>query len=321
MSKLIKLVSALMVQNKNDKRDKILFFNPKKYEQAMTIMSLAIDYFENDHPEYYDISIYNYENEEYNHEEYTGEIVRMQIKTDELLCFDLSFFDEYIYINTLDKCGISGTESLEKIEKLAEMLNAKFDEMLPKMSRIEYIELLDSSHIKICDSELQLSILKLLTTGQTWYNSKGYFSKQQDKIDNAEIIEMKYTKFIDVVFQKYIEKYKTNLTTTKIQEIKELFPSCDNETTVQQYFNCALTEISNCDCDEYKLKIKLLASYLDIIDNSNILKKTRRVEKQVPRFSPKGGKPNKKRKTRAKSSRHRQFRKTHKKNKRLFERI
>ena len=39
------------------------------------------------------------------------------------------------------------------------------------------------------------------------------------------------------------------------------------------------------------------------------------------RLTSKGGKPNKKRKTRAKSSRHRQFRKTHKKTKRLFKRI
>jgi len=79
--------------------------------------------------------------------------------------------------------------------------------MLPD---IKYIELLDASEIKICSNLLSLSTIKILTTGQSWYNSQGYFSEnhESEKIHNESIINMKYEEFIDIVYEKDFERFK-----------------------------------------------------------------------------------------------------------------
>jgi hypothetical protein len=66
----------------------------------------------------------------------------------------------------MSKCGKNtGSFLLNKIEELAKSIE-----------NIHYITLEDLSKIKIYDSDINLAILKILTKGESWYNSLGFFS-------------------------------------------------------------------------------------------------------------------------------------------------
>jgi hypothetical protein len=110
---------------------------------------------------------------------------------DKSKCLHLFFHTNYIEISTLAKCGKSGTDSLSKVYQLAKLL-----------PNIKYIELYDDSTISKCGFEIRLAYIKILTTGQSWYNSHGYFSRYyKTENDNNKIkINMKLTDFLDEVY-------------------------------------------------------------------------------------------------------------------------
>ena len=63
-----------------------------------------------------------------------------------------------IYIHWLSKCGIiKGPTFLVNISILAEKLNQKG-------KQIKYIKLIDESHISICNKDICLRTIKILTT-------------------------------------------------------------------------------------------------------------------------------------------------------------
>ena len=93
--------------------------------------------------------------------------------------------DDYIYIKWLSKCGIiKGPNFLKNISILAEKLNQKG-------KQIKYIELYDASHIAICNKDICLRTIKILTTGSSWCNKYGYYSKnyKNEIKHNQEMIE------------------------------------------------------------------------------------------------------------------------------------
>ena len=115
------------------------------------------------------------------------------------ICGSFVIYPDYIYIKRLDKCGsTSGTELLQMYDTLAQQL-----------PNIKYIELEDRSEIEICKQKINLYILKILTTGQSWYNSKGYFSKnyESERSHNESIINKPYEEFIDTVYKKDLELF------------------------------------------------------------------------------------------------------------------
>lgn len=77
-------------------------------------------------------------------------------------CVVFSVKDEGLYIETLERCGILGSKMLEKIEEFA------------RRTGLTKISLYDSSSIWICDQEVDLAYLKILTKGESRYNSLGY---------------------------------------------------------------------------------------------------------------------------------------------------
>lgn len=84
---------------------------------------------------------------------------------------ELEFFEDHIYIISLNKCGVnSGTYLLGKIDILAGL-----------MPKIKYIELRDGSTININNVDIDLAFLKILTKGKSWYNSLGYVSSNYSK--------------------------------------------------------------------------------------------------------------------------------------------
>ncbi len=79
----------------------------------------------------------------------------------------LSFYiqDKSMYLSGLNKCKYSGTENLEKLEIFARAI------------KIEKISLVDESTISWKDIEIDLATIKILSNGQSWYNSLGYYSE------------------------------------------------------------------------------------------------------------------------------------------------
>jgi hypothetical protein len=115
-------------------------------------------------------------------------------------CALFSLHPDHIFIDSLSKCDdTSGGDLLTMIDAIAK-----------EMPNVKYIKLLDSSQIKICSKKISLHILKILSTGQSWYNSQGYYSEnyKSEKTHNEEIINMDYEKFIDVVYKEHLEKFK-----------------------------------------------------------------------------------------------------------------
>jgi len=97
---------------------------------------------------------------------------------------------------------------------------------------VEYITLMDSSNIRICDVSISLAQLKILTTGQSWYNHFGYKTKWHDAnvAHNAVIIN---TRIDDIL------SGKTLIETTG----KKLFPELPTTMTVREYVQAVLDSV------------------------------------------------------------------------------
>jgi hypothetical protein len=120
-------------------------------------------------------------------------------------CLVISFRDNVhtIFIHDLDKCGFTGTESLNILYDFAK-----------KNPAITKIEMADGSRITQCGTSISLSILKILTNGESWYNSLGYKSVNYDaeKEHNAKIIDIKFVDFLNLCIENHADKYKKSIT-------------------------------------------------------------------------------------------------------------
>jgi len=147
------------------------------------------------------------------------------ISTNNQQCLAILFYNDHLHIHKLQKCENTGSKSLKMIEKLAK-----------RIPNIHYISLEDGSKIKVCGSNINLSILKILTKGQSWYNSLGYVSEYYaDEVKyNSNIINMKYNAFIDTLYENnlkafILENSEDNLTflinnaQNRINEIEERY--------------------------------------------------------------------------------------------------
>jgi hypothetical protein len=218
---------------------------------------------------------------------------------DKTKCLILDFYKHFIEIRTLDKCGKSGTDSLSKVYQLAKLL-----------LNIKYIALFDGSTISKCGFEIRLAYIKILTTGQSWYNSHGYFSRYYEaEFENNKIkINMKFTDFLDDVYATNLkvfteierEKCKSKedcelVISEKTQALileqqlhkdkgRELF-LYDETIMVIDYFRLIWEEINAYKlCDETIVeKCKWLSKTIDFIYNSQILQYDPELIKRINR--------------------------------------
>jgi hypothetical protein len=126
-------------------------------------------------------------------------VIKISKKESKSECISFIIEDTYIHIYNLDRCDdIRGPQLLTNIFNLAQQL-----------TNIEYIKLSDFSQISIYTNDISLSIIKILTTGHSWYNSIGYKSTdyKNEKKENKIIIETQYNDFIGIVFELLITKY------------------------------------------------------------------------------------------------------------------
>lgn len=94
-------------------------------------------------------------------------------------CIQFEIKNDHIYIKSLNRCGdIYGTTLLNKIFNLAQ-----------ELQNIQNIQLYDESYILKCNKIISLATIKILITGQSWYNKLGYKSENYENklISNKQI--------------------------------------------------------------------------------------------------------------------------------------
>ena len=158
-----------------------------------------------------------------------------QIIHDGIVCLNFKLIEHsdkptVLYVSKLFKCGgdeRTGPALLNLIDKLAESI-----------PRVKYIELQDGSSISICDEEISLRNLKILTNGESWYNSFGYKSDhhEEDKHYNEQI----RTRTMDELLPELLET--SDIITLK-ENANALFPGLSTTWTAKDYIAAMLKAV------------------------------------------------------------------------------
>jgi hypothetical protein len=134
-------------------------------------------------------------------------------------CLKITLRTEMLEVNNLDKCkNISGTDILKNIIRYA------------KHKRVPKICLFDESNVMVCDGDIKipLSSLKILSTGESWYNSFGFKSDyyEEEIKQNREFISKKFKDVVDIgdviyyqVLEKIIGKNSEEIAEKSVQQI------------------------------------------------------------------------------------------------------
>jgi hypothetical protein len=110
----------------------------------------------------------------------------------ECVCFVIkkNFDTGFSIINThaIDKCNMGGNNILKALEDVAQKL------------KIKYVMIgQDASHINLkhCNESISLYVLSILTTGESWYNRRGYKQISPDDGRADEELELDNTSLYD----------------------------------------------------------------------------------------------------------------------------
>jgi len=209
------------------------------------------------------------------------------------LCLEYNFIedeedgDTVLYISKTFKCSDSKTLTRDLIKMIEHM--AKTNPHEP-WTRVKYIKLEDGSSINVCARQnsssmnIDLRYLKILTTGESWYNSFGYKSvnHEADVAYNAGIINQPMQSLLEKLYDS-----------DGIQEFKDIFPELSTELTVQQYVTAMLKEVPragtiNCTEDQEN-KVELLSTLVHIMVKNEMLRYDVRLRKKVERAPTAGG--------------------------------
>lgn len=124
--------------------------------------------------------------------------------------------EKIIHLDLLYKCDITGTQFLDKLEQFAQKY------------KFEGIQLEDGSEIifnqdKDEEVHINLWLLKILSKGESWYNSKGYTSDdyENEKLENEKFITKPISILVDLIIQN-INKYKKKRAGREGIDLKEL---------------------------------------------------------------------------------------------------
>jgi hypothetical protein len=223
-----------------------------------------------------------------------------KIKNGRDLCLQFEFIEDeddggiVLYISKIFKCG-DGKYTREVIKLIEDMAKSI---PVPPWSRVKYIKLEDGSSINVCAGQnssgmnIDLRYLKILTTGESWYNSFGYKSLDHDAnvAHNAAIINQPMDELLSkLVVQEYIDqKY--------INKFKARFPELNTaDLTVKEYVTAmskAVPRSGTRTCTkEQEKRTRLLFNLVYYIRMSEMLEYDFRLQKKVkrgptPRASP-----------------------------------
>ena len=238
-----------------------------------------------------------------------------KIKNGRDVCLEFEFIEDededddgtVLYISKIFKCG-DGIPLTREVIKMIETMAKSIP--VPPWSRVKYIKLEDSSSINVCAGQnssgmnIDLRYLKILTTGESWYNSFGYKSANHhaNVANNAVLINKPMHWLLsELVVQEYIDqKY--------INKFKARFPELSTDLTVKEYVTAmskAVPRSGTRTCTkEQEKRARILSNLVDYFDwvvrqvddtNPNYLEYDVRLQKKVergtkgsPRASPKG---------------------------------
>jgi hypothetical protein len=231
-----------------------------------------------------------------------------KIKNGRDLCLQFEFIEDeddggiVLYISKIFKCG-DGKYTREVIKLIEDMAKSI---PVPPWSRVKYIKLEDGSSINVCAGQnssgmnIDLRYLKILTTGESWYNSFGYKSLNHDAnvAHNAVIINKPMHLLLsELVDQQYFDQ-------AYIKKFKARFPELSTDWTVKEYVTAMSKEVPRsgtrtCTKEQEK-RARLLFNLVDYFGwvvrqdddtNPNYLEYDFRLQKKVkrgptPRASP-----------------------------------
>jgi len=136
-------------------------------------------------------------------------------------CLIIEFEGDIIHILNLAKCGDNkGSKILEMIHNLSMI-----------MPNIRYIKLQDDSKYFECGISIDLAVVKILTNGESWYNSLGYYSEdyQDEKRYNTMIQELPLEELLFISLEKNKEICKQKYSKEKLLKILQtLFNELQN---------------------------------------------------------------------------------------------
>ena len=199
-------------------------------------------------------------------------VPRYGISTGNEDCAFIQLFDDHIYIELLERCGINGSQTIRKIEQLA-----------VKLENISYISLEDDSTLKVYpefDIWINLYIYKILTKGQSWYNSLGYYSDNytEEKEDNAKFKTMTIKEFQEELNTSDINNKKYNKHLNDLLTIFSFEP--DESMTVPDFYNKIMEIIGSDEPD--KKRAKWLEDDLNFVLESKIINyNAKKLEKRI----------------------------------------
>jgi hypothetical protein len=219
-----------------------------------------------------------------------------KIKNGRDVCLEFEFIEDededddgiVLYISKIVKCG-DGKPLTREVIKLIETM-AKSIPVAP-WSRVKYIKLEDSSSINVCAGQnssgmnIDLRYLKILTTGESWYNSFGYKSVNHDAnvAHNAVIINKPMHLLLsELVDQQYFDH-------AYIKKFKARFPELNTDLTVKEYVTAMSKEVPRsgtrtCTKEQEK-RASLLFNLVYYIGMSEMLEYDFRLQKKVERGS------------------------------------
>jgi len=118
-------------------------------------------------------------------------------------CSDFSIKEKTLFIENLNKCNRqSGRDTINNIINYGKYLKEKDD-------IIDQISLDDESRIEIMNHDsFSLSLLSILSTGMSWYNSFHFFTEksEEERAYNARFLGMKLEDFLKECIRKKLEK-------------------------------------------------------------------------------------------------------------------
>ena len=184
----------------------------------------------------------------------------------------LQFFDDHVYIERLGRCELKGGETLDIIEKIAKQLG-----------NISYISLEDDSTLKVYpefDIWINLYIYKILTKGQSWYNSLDYYSDNytEELDENAKFKTMTIKEFQEDVSTSDINNKKYN---KHLNDFPDIFSFESKESmTVPDFYNKIMEIIGKDEPDEEKAE--WLENDLNFVLESKIINyNAEKLEKRI----------------------------------------
>ena len=219
-----------------------------------------------------------------------------KIKNGGELCLEFEFIEDededdgspILYISHIRKCGDGKPLTRDMIKMIETMAK---NSPVPPWSLVEYIKMKDGSSIHVCTVDIDLHYLKILTTGESWYNSIGYKSLKHDAdvAHNAVIINRPMHELLSKLYdEEYIEKFKKR------------FPELSTDLTVKEYVTAMSHEVPRsgtrtCAKDQEK-RARLLFNLVHSIGRNEMLQYDVRLQKKVkrgvsPRASPRASSP------------------------------